>query len=98
MSTSDFTSIVMFLVLAILVVGALGTLSKNRFRRTKYKDEFKNKAQIGKHNIGVMKQEKTYREIVKDRNLSEATKLEPRINPKVTRSIAKVTKDVREKD
>lgn len=98
MSITDFKSIVYILIIAIIVLAVLGSMSKNRFRRTVYKDEFRNKKQVGKSNIGQLKQEKTYREIVKERNLEEAKNLDHRINPKVTGSIAKVSKDVRNKD
>lgn len=98
MSITDFKSIVYLLVLGIVILAVLGSLSKNRFRRTVYKDEFRSKKQVGKSNIGKIKQEKTYREIVKERNLEEAKNLDHRINPKVTGSIAKVSKDVRNRE
>lgn len=98
MTTSTFLFIVAILLLAIGVVSVLLLFSGSRFKKTKYKDEFRTRKQVGKQNVGKTKKKNTYRQIAKDKNLSEAKKLKKKINPKVTRSIAKVTKDVRAKD
>lgn len=98
MSTTSFINIIILLMIAIIVVAFLGSLSKSRFVKTTHKDQFRNKKQIGKQNLGNMRDQKTYREIAKQRQLEEAKKLSTKLNPKVTRSLAVVTKEVREKD
>lgn len=98
MSTTSFINIIIILTIAIVVVAFLGSVSESRFVKTTHKDKFRNKKQIGKQNIGKMQEEKTYREIAKKRQLEEAKKLSTKMNPKVTRSLAVVTKEVREKD
>lgn len=98
MSTSQFLDIILMLLGAIIVVGVLGTLTQSRFTKTKKKDEFRNKNQIGKQNLGKLKQKQTYKEIAKSRNLEEAKNFEPRLNPKVTKSLSVTTKDMRSKN
>lgn len=98
MNSTYFIDIVIILIIAIIVVAFLGSLSKSRFVKTTHKDQFRNKKQIGKQNLGKMRDEKTYREIAKQRQLEEARKLSTKMNPKVTRSLAVVTKEVREKE
>lgn len=98
MNSLNFVDIVIYLVLAIAVVAILGSLSKSRFTRTVFKDEFRNKNQIGKQNLGKLKKEQAYREIAKVRQLEEAKHLEAKLNPKVTHSLVVATKDVRKKE
>ncbi|MFF2798103.1 hypothetical protein [Lysinibacillus xylanilyticus] len=98
MSTLNFVDIIVFLAIGIAVLAVLGSLSKSRFVKTVHKDQFRNKKQIGKQNLGKLKEQKTYQQVAKERQLEEAKKLEPKMNPEVTHSLAVVTKDVRERE
>lgn len=98
MTEQTFYFVVAILIGAIALVSILLMFSGRRFKRTKYKDEFRTKSQVGKQNVGTMRKKKTYREVVKDKNLSEGNKLSKKMNPRVTRSMTKVTRDVRSKD
>lgn len=98
MNTDNLMSVIVFLVIGIVVLAVLGSMTSSRFMRTTNQDQFRNKKQIGNQNLGKIKEEKTYRQIAKSQNLEEAKLLEKKLNPKVTRSIAVVTKDVRKKE
>lgn len=98
MTKDNFIEIVLILIIAIIVVGILGTLLSSRFTRTIFRDEFRSKNEIGKQNLGQVRKEKTYREIAKHRQLDEARLMEAKLNPKVTHAVASAAEDVRKKD
>lgn len=98
MISTNLIDIVVYLVIGIIIIAALGSLSKSRFVRTTHKDQFRNRNQIGKQNLGKLKEQQSYRQIAKHRQLEETKNLEPKMNPKVTKSLAVVSKDIREKE
>ena len=76
----DFkTIIVTLLVLIVVVVVASLLADTNRFRDGKTKDTFRTSKEIGKTNIGGTKKAMDLTQIVKERNLSEGNKMEPKM-------------------
>lgn len=96
LSVEDFTTIVVILVLAILVVAVAGSLSSSRFTNQKHKDKFKDRRQIGKTNIGQINKQRTYREIAKVRGLEESKRMRVKIKPRVTKSYTATSRDIKE--
>lgn len=90
------TLIVLLLVAMILFIIVLLKPGRSRFKNSSnsHHDNYRKKNEVGEQNLGRMGNSTSYRTIAKSRNLTEASKLEPKLNPSVTKAISNTSIDV----